>query len=201
MTIDNTKVSGTGSHSNFPVLISYTDADLKDTTNGGHVGQSDGGDILFTSSDGTTQLSHEIEKYDNTTGQLIAWVKVPTLSTSADTDIYVYYGNASSTDQWDPTNVWDSNYVLVQHMNGTSYTALDDSTSNNNDVTAETGDPTYGSTGKIGAAVDFDGNDYVSMADSASLSSFTSAMTIQFWAKPNQNYGMELFTSPMLIKR
>ena len=55
ITIDNTKVDA--NLTNFPVLISMTDPDLRDNA------QSDGDDILFTSSDGTTKLSHELEKY------------------------------------------------------------------------------------------------------------------------------------------
>ena len=42
ITIDNTKVSGTGSHSNFPVLISLFDSDLRIDV------QSDGDDITFS---------------------------------------------------------------------------------------------------------------------------------------------------------
>ena len=102
VTIDNTKVSGSGSHTNFPILVSITDTNLKDNA------QSDGDDILFTSSDGHTKLSHEIESYNSSTGALVAWVKVPTLSTSADTVLYMYYGNSGATNQQDATGVWDS---------------------------------------------------------------------------------------------
>lgn len=41
ITIDYTKVSNTN-QSNFPVLISRTDANLKTVANGGHVAQADG---------------------------------------------------------------------------------------------------------------------------------------------------------------
>ncbi|MFC1588558.1 DUF2341 domain-containing protein, partial [Planctomycetota bacterium] len=74
---------------NFPVLINKTFNVWKDTANGGHAGQADGGDFLFTAADGSTKLSHEIEKYDNTTGELVAWVKVPVVSASTDTVIYI----------------------------------------------------------------------------------------------------------------
>ena len=84
ITIDYTKVSG--SQTNFPVLINLTsDSDLA-----AHA-RSNGFDILFTSSDGTTKLSHEIEKYTSATGELVAWVKVPSLSSTADTVLYMYY--------------------------------------------------------------------------------------------------------------
>ena len=74
--IDHTKVSGSSNLSNFPVLVSVTDANLKTTANGGNVGKSDGTDILFTSSDGATKLAHELDSYNASTGQLIAWVSV-----------------------------------------------------------------------------------------------------------------------------
>lgn len=70
ITIDHTKVSAdlTG----FPVLISVTDSDLALKA------QSNGYDILFTDSSGSIRLSHEIESYDS--GDLVAWVNVPSLS-------------------------------------------------------------------------------------------------------------------------
>ena len=55
------------------------------------MGKSDGTDILFTAADGLTKLNHEIETYNAATGQLSAWVQIPTLSAPADTVIYVYY--------------------------------------------------------------------------------------------------------------
>src|SRR5206468_1861857 len=65
LSIDQTKVGATGApHANFPVLVSRTDTDLQSKA------QSTGNDILFTSSDGTTKLSHEIEKYVSSTGEL-----------------------------------------------------------------------------------------------------------------------------------
>jgi hypothetical protein len=106
ITIDNTKVSTVASTNltNFPVLINRTDVDWKDTANSGQVAQADGGDILFTSSNGTTKLDHEIEFYDEATGELIAWVEVPTVNGTSDTDIYIYYGNDTGvTNQWNIT--------------------------------------------------------------------------------------------------
>ena len=113
ITIDYTKVSAT--LTDFPVLVSVTDVDLKDSDNGGPI-QPDGDDILFIKTDGT-KLSHEIEKYDGSTGQLAAWVKIPSLSSSTDTEFFLYYGNSSCSSQQDATNVWDSNYKGVWHLN------------------------------------------------------------------------------------
>jgi hypothetical protein len=63
------------------------------------VAQSSGNDILFTASDGVGKLNHQIESYTASTGRLIAWVQIPTLSTTADTVIYIYYGNTSASNQ------------------------------------------------------------------------------------------------------
>jgi|GEM_PF-6070409 len=129
ITIDHTKVSGSSDLSNFPILVNLaSDSDLASHA------QDDGDDILFTSSDGTTKLSHEIEKFDGTTGELQAWVKIPTLSYSTDTVIYMYYGNSSCESQQSASSVWDCNYKMVQHLEETTETHYD-STSNDNDGT------------------------------------------------------------------
>ncbi|MCH1607949.1 MAG: DUF2341 domain-containing protein [Nitrosopumilus sp.] len=113
--------------SDFPVLISLTDSDFTQAN-------SDGSDFVFTSSDGTTVLDHEIEKFDSSTGELIVWVNFPTLPSSSNTDIYIYYeGDTSSVNSED---VWNDDYVVVWHLSQTSTGAsgeFQDSTSNGND--------------------------------------------------------------------
>lgn len=148
ITIDYTKVSTTN-HTDFPVLINSTNADWKHTGSGGHVGNSDGTDILFTSSDGTTKLKHEIERYTSTTGEVIAWVKVPTLSSSANTELYMYYGNAGVAAQADAANVWDSNFKTVLHLgDGSTLSAASSTGINNGTITG----PMSALAGKIGGA-------------------------------------------------
>ncbi len=80
ISIDNTKVSGTSDLTDFPMLVSFTDADLRTVANGGSVTSSNGYDIAFTESDGVTVMDLEIEKYVATTGEYIAWIRIPTLS-------------------------------------------------------------------------------------------------------------------------
>lgn len=116
ITIDVTKVAGVANHTDFPVLISFTDADLQSILNTGDVISTSGFDIAFTAADGVTQLDHEIEKYDATTGEYIAWVRVPTLDFSIDTDIYMYYGNDAVTTDPSSTGTWDANYEAVWHL-------------------------------------------------------------------------------------
>jgi hypothetical protein len=161
LTLDYTQVSGTADLSSFPVLVSYTDASLKTTANGGHVANANGYDIIFTASDGTTKLDHEIETYTAASGAIVMWVRIPTLSYTVDTDIYVYYGNSSiGTSQENKTSVWDGNYQGVWHLKESSGNFAD-STSNGNTGTRNISAP--GKTGVIGSGQRFDGmDDYIS---------------------------------------
>jgi len=97
ITINSAQV--TSSLTDFPVLISVTDTDLS-------AARTDGNDILFTAGDGVTQLSHEIESWDDASGNLVAWVKVPSLSSVSDTDIYIYYDNGVASNQEDASGTW-----------------------------------------------------------------------------------------------
>ena len=166
-----------GDLTNFPMLFTITDPDLANKA------RSDGYDIYFTSSDGKTRLNHEIEHFNDTTGELIAWVNITSLSSSADTTIYMYYGNSGQgTTMENPTGVWNDNYVGVWHLNETSTATggIKDSTSFDNDGT-KYGDTTLGVSGKIGKAADFDGNqDSVDILSSDSLNNFT-AFTFEAW--------------------
>ena len=134
LTIDHTKVPST--QSNFTVLVSLTDPALKTVANGGHVVNANGYDIgFYADSGGTTKLKWEVEKYDGTTGNLIAWVKIPSVSSSIDTVFYLMYGDSSiNTDQSDPPNTWDSNFKGVWHLGNGSTLSLNDSTSNGNSL-------------------------------------------------------------------
>jgi uncharacterized repeat protein (TIGR01451 family) len=166
---------------NFPVVINEINVNWKDTANSGHVAQTDGGDIVFTDSDGTTQLAHEIEKYTPATGDLIAWVKVPFLSSTADSELYIYYGNASCADQWSPSGTWSSEYKMVQHMKETTAT-YNDSTQFDNDGTPFNG-VIRGTTGKIDGASDFDAiDDYVDCGKDATLN-MTDGVTLEALVK------------------
>jgi hypothetical protein len=149
ITIDHTKVDA--DLTNFPALIRFdSDADLAAAV------QSDGDDIVFTSASGS-KLDHEIEHFDGATGELVAWVNVPSLSSTTDTILYMYYGNAAAINQENVEGVWDANYMMVQHLQETTGTHKD-STSNGNDGTPQ-GGVTQDAIGKIEGADDFDGSD------------------------------------------
>jgi hypothetical protein len=166
----------------FPVLINLT----SDSNLASHA-QSNSNDILFTSSDGMTKLSHEIEEYTSTTGALVAWVKVSNLSSSVDTDLYMYYGNSTCDSQQDAISVWDSNFKGVWHLKeDPSSTApqMKDSTFNGNNGTSSGSMTTSDQvTGKIDGSLDFDGsNDEITCGNTASLQ-ITTEITIEAWAE------------------
>ncbi len=122
ITFDPTKVAGASDLTNFPALINITsDNDLRTTANSGHVQNSNGYDIVFTAADGVTLLSFQLERYTATNGQLTAWVKIPTLSTTYNTCIYMYYGNSAITTDQSSTAVWN-NYYAVWHFQNNSFT-------------------------------------------------------------------------------
>jgi hypothetical protein len=147
--IDHTKVPNTD-QVNFPFLFNTTDLAFKTIANGGHIYSSNGNDIVFsTDPNGSTKLDYELETYNPVTGQIIAWIRIPTLSYTVDTPIYMFYGNSSiTTPQQNPTGVWNSNYLGVWHLpNGTTLTA-NDSTSNGHNGTL--GSSSTATAGQIG---------------------------------------------------
>jgi len=184
ITIDHTRV-GSGGVTDFPVLISITDTDLRDKA------LANGNDILFTDETSTIKLAHEIERWDNSTGELIAWVKVPSVSSTTDTEIILYYGNPFAAPQQSPTQVWDSSYRMVQHLNesGGVGTTLVDSTANANDgsVLGTGGNhPTFVSDGKIDGSRNHPGvtstpDPVLEFAHTASLA-ITGSITGEAWA-------------------
>lgn len=108
-----------GSLMNFPILISTTDLDLKNHA------QSDAKDVQFWDSTNSTQYNHEIEKYDNTVGEFIAWVNIPSLSATQDTIVWMKYGNTECSPQDNIPGTWNTNYIMVQHLNETGTTVSD----------------------------------------------------------------------------
>jgi hypothetical protein len=183
ITIDNTKVSGSSNHTDFPVLISGifdgtgSEPDLRTAANGGNIQNTASGgasgsvtvpaDLEFWSDNAAsgTQYDHEIVDYDAATGELIAFVRVPTLQYSADTTFYMHYNDSGvTTSQENVTGVWKSEYKGVWHLQEASSTRYD-STSNNNDLTDNN---TIGTTtGKFGTAADFvsSNSEYLNISD------------------------------------
>jgi hypothetical protein len=186
LTIDHTKVPST--QSNFTVLVSLTDPALKTIANGGHVANANGYDIgFYADSGGTTKLKWEVEKYDGTAGNLIAWVKIPSVSSSTDTVFYLMYGNSAiNTDQSDPPNTWDSNFKGVWHMgDNAANTIIKESTVTGANGTNNANTSSKTATGQIGNALSYNGSTDGSFA--AINLSATNIATLSFWMKWTSN--------------
>jgi hypothetical protein len=186
MTIDHTKVPST--QSNFTMLVNVTDPALKTVANGGHVANVNGYDIgFYADSGGTTKLKWEVEKYDGTTGNLIAWVKIPSVSSSTDTVFYLMYGDSSiNTDQSDPPNTWDSNFKGVWHMaDSAANTSIRESTVTGANGTNNANTSSKTATGQIGNALSYNGSTDGSFA--AINLSATNIVTLSFWMKWTSN--------------
>ena len=175
ITIDYTKVSAT--QTNFAVLVNLaSDTDLQSNA------LANADDLVFTAADGVTQLDYEISSYSAANGQLVAWVRIPSLSASANTVVYLYYGNAAATNQQNVTGVYDSSTVAVYHLNESAGPYVDVTTHQNNSTTGTA--PTKVA-GQVGSGEGFDGstND-IGIPDAAVLD-VTNNATISAWFKLN----------------
>jgi hypothetical protein len=125
--------------------------------------------------DGTgiaNRLFHETEHYDNSTGELIVWVKLPHIKSDSDTKLCMYYGNPTCDDQQFPILVWDEYYQAVWHMSDEC-----DSTVNSNDLTNF--GATSGHNGQIYHCYRFDGvDDYMMFPD---IIGSGKPLTVEFW--------------------
>jgi biopolymer transport protein ExbB len=167
---------GNGALTDFPVLVSVTDAQI------GARAQGTGADIVFTAADGTTLLASEIEAFTPGANQLVAWVKVPTLSATVDTALYVYYGNPTPPARTSEST-WTASYLGVWHLAqdpgaGIAGNILD-STANNQDATARNIQSNELSAAQIGLGLDFDGmNDFLDFPSADLGNSFTISMWV-----------------------
>jgi RHS repeat-associated protein len=190
ITIDHTKVPNTD-QTNFPVLISGTYSYLATTANGGNVSSATGYDIIFSpDAAGSSILDFEQESYSSSTGAINYWVRVPAVSHSTDTVIYMFYGNSSvSTDQFNKAGVWDSSYALVSHLSDSApNTTVADSTSNANTLTNQANTSNKTAAGKINNGLTYNGSsDYSGVANNSSLNIQSSAITLEVWAKPTNS--------------
>jgi len=141
LTINPSQVGGSNL-SNFGVLVAATLGPSR-------IQNSNCNDVIFTSdSAGTTRVPWEQEACTPSTGAIMDWVGLSSISASANTLFYVSYGNpaistAQNTGSYAPSNVWDSNYTLIQHLGNGTTLSVADSTGNvsavNDGATAATG--------------------------------------------------------------
>jgi len=144
LTINSGQVPST--QNDFPLLINNIFPDL--------IGEVEA-ELRFAGTDDIL-LDYEIQEFDSVTGELIAWVKKPSVS---DGDIvYVYFDSAGAIDAQNPNAVW-SDFQYVAHLNN-------DPAGGAGSILDSTADPRNGTpngvtqvAGHFGNALSFDGVD------------------------------------------
>jgi hypothetical protein len=201
ITIDYTQV--VGDLIDFPILL--TEANVQ-TSLFSHA-NSDGSDIVITSSDGVTRLKRELVEFHNVSHKMELYVKVTSLSSSADKTLYIYYYNSSASVPND-YDTWDSHYIMVQHMEDATSTTISDSTSNHflgNKGNVTSSDPKYKVNpsievdGKIGKAQEFD-RSWINVGVHTDFN-LREYFTVEVWAYPvrrDEQYNGALVSHDML---
>jgi gliding motility-associated-like protein len=181
LTIDQSMVPGLSDLTNFPLLISGTYPFLRTIINGGQVQNTNGYDIAFTDSKGY-KLDHQIEKYDPTTGELIAWVRIPVLYTFQNTDLRIHYGNPQITANPSVYTVFNPDYKGVWHLNDQN--SIIDQTGGGSSGTNMGVGGAVNIAGKIGGALDFENGDgdFISIANEPEFD-LQEAITLSAWIK------------------
>ena len=180
ITINSSQVSG-GPHTDFPMLISHTDADL--ATAAGKVTSASGFDIVFADDNGNL-LDFQLEKYDGATGEYVAWVRIPSIQNGTDIDIHMLYGKSTITTDQSTTNTWSAGYHGVWHL----HDDFNDASGNGYDGTNN------GSTDLAGFTYTADGQDFQDPNDWIELNSGTAfpnvatgSFTISGWINTDDN--------------
>lgn len=159
---------------NFPLYFTYSDSSLKNVEQGGKV--ISGKDIAFTDENGKP-LDFEIEKYNEKTGTLSAWVTCPKYSSASSIKL-VYGKNDINTFLDNRAGVW-KNYAGVWHMDNAS---LSDAASKN--LNGKLNEGASSTTGLLGGAVKLNGKTgYVDLGNSDSLRKISGSFTTSFWFK------------------
>ena len=162
---------------NHVVLVNLSDGDLQN-----NVSLANGSDIWFVNQANNSVLLYEIEKFDNTSGQLVAWVKLPQINKTGlpTTCFNMYYGNPDAFNNESSTTVWSS-YITVHHLDDKTTSTTDDSVDNYDGNKHGANEPIETTSGIIGDAQSFDGtDDDISMGDVNEMDAATE-ITMSIW--------------------
>jgi hypothetical protein len=187
ITLNTTLLGITSNLTNFPALLSIQDNNL--IISGAcadKVYYPSGPNYDFAFYDPTTssELYYQVESYNQTTGTLLVWVQIPTLTYASNKTIEFYYGSKTPPTTHNTAffeNTWASDYQAVYHFTETAYTgSTTDATANGHTGTANGMSSTNLVTGVIGNAYSFNGS---STSISNSGINLTGTFTISAWVK------------------
>ncbi|MGY5881963.1 MAG: hypothetical protein RTV31_17080, partial [Candidatus Thorarchaeota archaeon] len=179
---------------NFPMLVSFTDTDFITDV------QADGDDFVFVQSGAV--LAHEIDRFEQSTGELVAWVRA-NLSSTVDNTFWLYYGNPVIGSTESPATLWSNNYEAAWLLNEdytdeTSGSQHIDSTSNGY-VGLQDGNSRITRTG-LGYAQNFDGNDWISINATENLEP-ANDVTISGWFSVGSTWSSTSTPSQMIVSK
>ncbi len=123
--------------------------------------------------------------YDASTGALEAWVEVPSLSTSADTDIYIEFSNEDVASDQSSSGTFSSNYKGVYLLDEDPSGTLSEYTANSNTLTSSGSMTSVDEVAaKVGNGLDFDGtDDYVTRTYDSDYDFGTGSFSVGGWIK------------------
>jgi len=210
LTIDHTDIDST--LTDFPVLLYLSSSSGYNSDDISFIFDELGSDanrtkIAVTTSDGTTECYVEVEKWDDASEEAWLWTKVPSVSSSVDTELYFYYDSAHAaniahvgdTNSAAAENVWDSNFKAVYHMSdGADTSHIYDSTSNNYDGTKLSAGNPVEATGKIANAQDFS-TDYIDTSLSSAETSQTVEMWVYSYSAGDKEYMLDIQTGRLIF--
>ncbi|NND10508.1 MAG: DUF2341 domain-containing protein, partial [Flavobacteriaceae bacterium] len=155
------------------MLIDITDTSLRNISNGGSMDNINGYDFRFTMNCFSV-LDHELESYDESSGRLIAWVRIPALSATSATVIEMEFGNSAITTDQSSTAVWSSDYEAVWHLNN-------DFSDASGNIVDGTNDGSTGANAKIANGRQFNGPTDRILYGATPLLKNTTGATLSAW--------------------
>ncbi len=191
--IQKTKVPGTAPLVDFPALVTFTDPDLRYIPGlcaANKISSSRGLDISFAlASAPATAVPFQLERFDPATGTLTCWVRLSAVSAAGSlsdkTMFYLYYGSNLIHDPYGSNAVatWPSGMFRRWHMNldVQPASAMNAKSSGSDGLLIGSSNMTTANfvPGKVGTAVQLNGNsEFLSAARDTSRS-----FTISFWVR------------------
>ena len=178
ITIDKGQTQGT--NSNFIYLFSQDTSNIPDSL-WLNVFDSDGLDIHFYDAITGLKLKREIVHFDATNQEIEAWIQIPTVSSTSDTEIWCKYGETVLSND---TELWsDLGIKACYHMTaiGSTGDILVDSTTNHNVIKLGA---VLQTTGEIYKAQQFSVNNDAATGDHDDFDLMPES-AITFWCKPD----------------
>lgn len=193
LTIDHNDIDA--SLTSFPVLVHLSSSSGRNSADLALLfaelgSEANRGRIAVTRHDGVTQCFVEIDEWHADTREAWLWVRVPSVSPTSDTLLYLYYdaskpdnsGFVGDTGTWAARQVWEGVFRMVHHMKDHTSSAVQDSTSAGHDGAKAGVDRPLQVGGGIGWAQDFSGLDYI-VVDDSDLLDMGNTFTVECWVK------------------